>query len=408
MPHPLPGCTLVKSMTARPVNVYLDSSDFSHLSDPRAPAILQQTRDRLLELAQHPRVKFVFSGAHLSEMAPLEARYADAAARRTDLLVSLCKRRCLISFDRLMSAEIQTLINRSSEPVDAISGDGNWFPDIGQIVTPAQAIDAVKALDDKANELGLSRKERRALQSRTTRRGKFRSAALDALGNGNMDEILKVYPMRREDAEVIMQYVVGKVSARRADQAFLESLRDPRWMMRWFREHHDRLGVVGDWVRGPARKLTTQMVSVAGAAARALQHERVTGKNPLGDQLTTLGWQRSQDELLLTVINRVALAVSTGASKFTDAGTVDNYCPGIAMCIRVTHSSLRNSIGNTAREPKPNDFVDAIHSMYAPYVDVFRGDRYMSPIVSLHASKYGTKVVAKLEEAPAAIESALA
>jgi hypothetical protein len=39
----------------------------------------------------------------------------------------------------------------------------------------------------------------------------------------------------------------------------------------------------------------------------------------------------------------------------------------------VMHSSLRNAIGNHARSPEPNDFVDAVHAMYAPYVDLFRG-----------------------------------
>jgi hypothetical protein len=214
--------------------------------------------------------------------------------------------------------------------------------------------------------------------------------------------------MRKQDAEVIMRYLVGTATAKQADQAFLESLRDPRWMIRWFHEHHHRLGPVGEWVRGPALKVTEKLKDLAKIAAEAHEHERLTGKNPLTDQLTPKGWQQGQNELLLNVANDVASALFTHANPITDAQLVDNFCPGIAMCMRVMHSSLRNAVSKVPREPTSNDFVDAVHSMYAPYVDIFRGDRYMSPIIATHAAKYGTKVVAKLEDVPASIEWVLA
>jgi hypothetical protein len=98
-------------------------------------------------------------------MAPLEARHTRFAAELTDLLIALCKRNCLISFDRLVTAEAERLTRRALKPVSAITDDGTWFPDVGQIVTPVQALDAVKALDHKANELGLNRKQRRLLKA---------------------------------------------------------------------------------------------------------------------------------------------------------------------------------------------------------------------------------------------------
>ena len=72
---------------------------------------MDAARIALLALAKSQSVLFAFSGAHLSEMAPLEARYAPAATARADLLVALCGRNAFISYDRLIRAELACLGN---------------------------------------------------------------------------------------------------------------------------------------------------------------------------------------------------------------------------------------------------------------------------------------------------------
>jgi hypothetical protein len=58
------------------------------------------------------------------------------------------------------------------------------------------------------------------------------------------------------------------------------------------------------------------------------------------------------------------------------------------------------------RTPKDSDFVDVIHSMYAPYVGVYRTDRYMSGHVKRFVGGQ-THVVAQLDAAPKIIEQLL-
>lgn len=379
------------------IHPYLDSSDYSRLSDPRASTDMQRVRDRLIDLASRPGVSFVYSGAHISEMAPLEASYAEAATTRTNLLVKLCGRSTLISPDRLIDAELDRLKHRTPQGVLAVVEDGTWFPDIGQIVTPAQTLDAAMAtvaIHEKALEMGLNRQQRRFLKSKAIKGGQLRPEVLKEADGMDLDTLLEHYPMRRDDAEVLKQYVLGKVSAERADQAFLESLRDPSWMMRWFREHHDRLSPIGNWLRGPARKIAEQMIDLVDRAAQTLR--------PLSAQ----GWKSAQNDFLVGTINRIATTMGSTA-ECPDAITADEYCPGISTCLRVMHSSLRNSIGDAARPPEHSDFADAVHAMYAPYVTHFRADRYMAPIIAAHTERYGTAVVRKLNELPDKIEAAL-
>jgi hypothetical protein len=84
-----------ESSSPKTLVVYLDSSDYSALSDPRRDTPKSTlTRDALSGLAQNPRVCFAFSGAHLSELAPLDAGYAPAATARVELLVGVVRAKC--------------------------------------------------------------------------------------------------------------------------------------------------------------------------------------------------------------------------------------------------------------------------------------------------------------------------
>ena len=105
----------------KPTLVYLDSCDYSALSKPQLTESEAQHLATLKALKLSGKVLFVFSGAHISEMSPLDQQYSTAAVERTSLMVELCGRNTLISFDRLMKAELSRLVARSSQPVNAVS-----------------------------------------------------------------------------------------------------------------------------------------------------------------------------------------------------------------------------------------------------------------------------------------------
>lgn len=110
-------------------------------------------------------------------------------------------------------------------------------------------------------------------------------------------------------------------------------------------------------------------------------------------------WQRSTEESLISIVQKL----NTKAGFSFTTRDVEEYCPGISTSVKVLASSLRNSFSLHARKPKASDFVDAIHAIHAPYVDIFRTDSYMAPIVKRHVSRYGTIVVPKLLDLPASI-----
>jgi hypothetical protein len=395
-----------------PVTVYLDSSDYSTLSDPRhRTGNLDQVRETLQELAKSNLVRFVFSGAHLSEMAPLDAKYTPAATARADLLVELCGRNALVSFDRLIASELAHLANPDMPPVQALSSDATWFPEIKDIVSPVKWADTAREINQMVKEKGLNRQQRRVLKLKLFKANTPTPIMQEWLANRDpaaaLNDIISLYPMRPQDAKVISRYVLGQATAKEAEDAFLESLRDPRWMMRWFAAHHDVLTPVTEWLRGPSRRMATQMKEIAAQVKELRRAESRISPEIRPNLLTNSGWIAEQDGLLLNVANHLATKFHPGLIPCGNVELVDRYCPGLSTAFRSLHSSVGESIGSNPRMPLDSDFIDAIHSMYAPYVTFFRADRFMAPHIRKQVARYGTQVVSRLDELPDQIHDLL-
>jgi len=379
--------------------VYLDSNDYSVLSEPRLDVRLTGLREKLLQLKDHTDVMFAFSGVHISEMSPVAQNHADAAIRRTSLLSLLCRRNAMISFDRLITAELKKLVLRSAMPVAAIDTNGEWFPDFGSLVTPWSDLDIEAAAQQQAEDAGMNRKARRMLKSKmVNKKGGVRSNFEKLHGRMDHHELADKYPMRPRDARVLQRYLLGRATRAEADAAFLESLRDPSYMMQWFAEHHGRLGAVGEWVRRPARNLLDTMQGHFSEIHGKLAEMPLEERKKALSTLSGTHWAKMQETGLLAIVNRLIKSLLPGESVCEDVRLVDQYCPGISICLRTLYSSVRNSFGENTRAMSRSDFVDALHAMYVPYVSFFRADRYMAHIIRPHAERFGTKVFGSLDE----------
>lgn len=363
-------------------------------------------RKRLVDLSLRPEVWFLFSGAHLSEMAPTGAMYANAASRRADVLVELCGRKALIPYHSILDLEAEILHEDRAALTtgDIVRHDGSWFPAVDQFFTPRKWADELKnALDREVQERGLNRKMRRMMKGKLMKGEAPRMSSLANLDPISTVEICKKYPMRDKDARIISLYSVGRASAKQADQAFLESLRDPSWMMRWFHDNFDDLGGLGNLVRGPARSTHLKAEVVIAKFAEAEQLAKSTGV----DLLSGSHWKVAKETLTADFANTLIQGAYPGAVKIESTPQVFDVARGVSTFVCSLLSSMRNSVGKTKRSFEPNDVVDATHAIYAPYVDFFRADRYMAPIVQEHVRRYGTVVVNKLEDLPDLIEAAL-
>lgn len=404
----------------RAVRVFLDSADYSTLSDEkRCTPQLNELREKLIKWADSGDVEFWYSGTLLSEMAPLDSQYADASVARTDLLVRLCKTQAFISFDRILQQELQSLGGGTPEESASLavySYSGDWFPEFNEVISPVSWLEGIRELDITAKQYGLNREARRKLQKQLFKNGRPTKTMRGLLVEQEvaLAEILQQYPMREQDALVLGNYVAGTATAAQADEAFLASLRDPSWMIRWFHNHADKLSPFTDWVRSSSDSML-QMIQQVSGDVTTLQTKSeelraagiALGIAPPVPAVDAAWWLGQQDKLVVGLAKQLAARLCQISLEGHTPADVDRLAPSLATCIRVLHSSTWNSAGASARQPKKSDWVDSLHAMYAPYVDIFRTDSYMAPIVEEKVKKYGTAVVAKIGKLAEQIETRL-
>jgi hypothetical protein len=395
-----------------PLRVYLDSSDFSILSDPgRRNDELASILLRLRRWVDEGKVVCYFSGTHLSEMAPIKSAYADASQRRSDLLVELCGRNALISQDILFAGELRYALHQTDHLPVVYSPSGDWYPDGVGDMSPVSQIEVTTRIEKAINDLDLNRKARREAKRKALKNGKpraeFQTAAITNAREGDLDEIVEKYPMRPQDARVLSRYVMGDATAQEANEAFLESLRDPRWMMQWFEKHHGQLSPFIEWIRAPAASMLPSLKAMALHAASMRQSDAEFGTSLADTLLSSSKWAAWQDEVLLRIAMRMSKVLLNQEPEGLTTEVVDKCCPGMSVGIRSLHSAMRSTTGITPRDAKLSDFPDALHAIYAPYVDIFRADSFMSSHIEKYANRFGTKIVSKLTYLPSAVQVAL-
>jgi hypothetical protein len=400
----------VRTMNRRarfPVRLYLDSSDYSVLSDPvraarEAPGVLDQLR-RHIEAGE---LECFFSAAHLTEMAPVAPRYSDAALRRADMLIELCGRNAMIHIERLFDSEVKAALRIATPVRDPIDREGGWFPVGIAEMSPVTAADEVRyAVDAIKDALPMSsRAQRRQAKRMLVKSGQLRPPVKHAIKasaqEGDLSAILKIYPMRPEDARVLVRYIAGDATPEEATHAFESSLRDPRWMMRWFEQHHENLSPFVAWARGPAAEVTASVMALARLVDAARSNPLLT-EDVRAALYGPAKWRAMESRMVLGLANR--FAAKLGDKYTVDEDAIGNECPGLSTAIRALYSAWRSITFEQQRSPKPSDVVDALHASYAPYVDLFRADVFMSQYIAPHVKQFGTVVIPKLSELPSAV-----
>ena len=396
----------------QPVRVYLDSSDFSDLSNPKC--CTDELSDVLRQLKQwvsEERIVCCFSGTHLCEMAPLDVAYSEVAESRANLLVELCGRNALISLDRLVAGELKNSVGLSANLPLVHSTVGNWYPDGVELVFPVEKLEIAAEIQDVIQSTAMGRTQRRAAQRKALKGGRPRpsmyASILANARSGSLNEILEKYPMRPEDARVLSRYAAGDATAQDAKAAFEESLRDPHWMMQWIGKNGALINQFTSWIRGPAASMHRHMNDMVQNSASVRRYDADFGTTLADSFFSSSAWLTQQDKLLHGIALRMSKELLKHHASELSVSSIDKDCPGLSVGIRSLHNAWWTTTSQRPRSPKPSDFPDGLHAMYAPYVDVFRADTFMAPHIAKACNRFGTKVVSKLAQLPSAIQQSL-
>lgn len=167
--------------------------------------------------------------------------------------------------------------------------------------------------------------------------------------------------MRENDALTLRNYVFGDATNQEVEEAFLSSLRDPRWMMKWFEKRSNELSPVIEWVRGPGQDFQQAIVDIARQA------EELREQFPLFIRETpnflTEKKNQVRSDVATSLINKLAAAQDLTIPATVDPQSIYKNAPGLTVFISTGVDSMWNSISEKPREPKASDLADIIHSI---------------------------------------------
>lgn len=405
--------------------IYLDSSDFSVLSDPRRQnAGVVGVREALLNFARKREAQFRLSMAHVCEAAPAQAGAEEAAIRRAALMRELCGQNTLVSVHEIVDAEAQEIAN-----FDARSTD-RWVPPISDILSP----------DVSASLAGMAQTEIQQLPNREMRRkakralmheGKLRVTVMQQMSASQSEivsEMMRVMPLSDEEARAVSAYLAGRGGREAAERALMRIFCDPEWLMRRVATKPEEVQKMTEWIRGGGANFARNM----GEHAVKLRQVAVTWKEASDQRLTDIAQisdeivraeletfeRKLRQEMAGKLIFRaeslertciLAVVQKSGGPLTRDSeaplAQLRSRFPGIACTVAAgVHAAKRASAEKQSRPMKESDFGDAMHAVYAPYVDLYRTDGFMIEPVR-RALQGRATVVPTLMELPDAIRA---
>jgi hypothetical protein len=371
-------------MPIEPVLVYLDNQDFSnmansnrHVNEPDLPVLLDQLR----EFRDSGNVKFVFSGVGVAEALPMGPGDLQLSIRHVRLLRELCGDNALISDLRLKELELGNLQRRTTDTIEVLAGKFDWMPP--NLERELGIRSDAKSVEDQAKELltasGMNARlqvEALPMTARMLRDGllKRRQERIDA---GDFRHLQSRFH------DIVLRAAVGEASMEEKRTAFLESWNDLEWIVGFY----DNLPELVDWYRDLVRKPSSWAAEALRTLVVLLQGREMP------QEMGRKGWKGLRDVHLMQIEAALATSVGLPHGHFQPEEFL-RHCPGISAEAGVLYSFVWTYLAGAAKKEIPNSAAaDAMHAVYAPYVDIFRTDRSMAPHVTQALEGMGTRVI---------------
>jgi hypothetical protein len=394
---------------ALPLQIYLDSNDYSRLARPPAPEFVA-VLDRLRQSVASGQIEIRLSGALVAEGAPLLIEHLQYAMDRFRLMRELSAGHCFIPPDDLIATEARVLYGLDQPPPTVRREQGNWLPRslLEDISFPARE-DFVK--QGLARE-SMTRQQRRAIervlftkQGRLTAQGEhqFRVAAQQM-----REELQRNYPVSPDAERLLVDYMKGRVDGAKVFSEMLLSLGDLEIFGKWLALHWQEVHPVTTWIRTVGASLKEKFESVTEQTATLWESGRASGLS--NDQIIA-----TRDSAMRGLARRMCLqwarqSIGEEQADLQIAGEPWELAPGITVATAVLEEIIKRATLGPGRSRRftHSDGVDMLHSCYIPYVDLFRADGFMASVLNQSAPTLRGRVVSDLLELPTRINQLLA
>lgn len=384
----------------RPLQVYLDSSDFSLLANPKErTAELDPIRRDLETLKRQGDIELRFSLVHVVEAAPVDERYLESGTARLTVIHELCYPHALLAPQDVMSTEASKLYGGNDTHRDIFKNDGDWLPtDLGNLALPTRTEVVRKIIDD----MGLGRAKRREAERKYLRSGGITREASKVL-EGCTDEFLTAiaggFPLTDAAGAALRSYLAGPLSGIEAMRAVVESIHDLRRFADWLNKQWDEVRGATQWLRESGERLRLSMIQTAQSARKL--REKQLGSGLLSEQqMLEIGRRelaKVRHEFVAKTAHRV-LPSPAAQAAIIDPAKAALAAPSLTTMAAVLFGISASNIFqlHNPRLPKRSDAGDMTHCLYLPHVDLFRTDGFIADLIKQSAPQYFNSVVPNL------------
>ena len=410
------------------LQVYLDSSDYSVLSDPKAEnKKIEETKIKLFSFIDRGDIEIRFSNIHVFEMAHTGIEHRELALKRFEVLEELCQNKTLLCIQDMENLEIATLAKDQTISLDVqliANNNGRWFPDI-EFEDPKQFV--FDGLSNQFKKMKIHRKKRIELLKHLFRRGNLTDVGYSMVSKNRepLNQALSLnYPLTERfwKDDFLLQYLKGSITKAHFMKELQNGFFDPKNLVGWYIDRDKKgLGIpqcfrdistnnidkISD-IQQKYKKLYDLGIKAQKSPKEIQQKIKVLKMKTIKDQekfrknYLNMIWNRRQQNLLKFGVSKNRWISKVKSSTMGQTPSIDFFIQSLLNYGMNSASNPQNS-----RKLLNSDNGDLMHGRYIPYVDIFRADRNMGHLFAPLARPYNTRIVTSFFDLPTTINEML-
>ena len=401
-----------------PIQVYLDTSDYWKFASAARNGDTEalETLQSLVALRDQKKIEIRYSFVHVFELVNYAPQHRADALVRCRCLSELSQGKCLRYINDIVRQEVSAFLNGKSLKRKHTRAPLGMWADITE--KPEHGSKHILLQEFRRfvaqRSTGLSRQRARAIERRLLPGGKLAPAVQENLrkqggisGIQHSPETAKIvsFQFGAQIANLVDQFLTDKISERELQREMNRVFLDPivlagelRDAYPVFSDHAELIYKIGGQIRSYAMETKTQFEELISLIDAHIDEA------PTLD-VEKLAKLRSVD-LLRKFMHGEVDELSTQA--LLRNGVPSGSVPSIEALAWVIAEYVGRLAQNLKFKPKGSDAGDIIHSMYLPYVDIFRCDKDTYNVINAVGDRFGTTVVKKLNGLVPAIENRIA
>ena len=339
----------------------------------------------------------------LGELLQYDASHRETTMRKAEAVERLCGRWALAYPGRLIATEIVAAacelgLISDRKQAEILSSDRFWYPDIS---------DVFSGLNQRIITGAISELDTMGIHSRVARRqAKKLAKKIDVASFAS-----KAAPQMAEKyglpIDVITRSIVallkGRSTPEEASHTLFRAIAEPKKFVEMYFEKVETDRNLPSWIGGLGRDIEHQLITMRERLNPYLAADGAS--QILKNLLANWPMQLAKIPFSIVAAEIAALGIDTdqSATLASDPKFVARV-PSAQIMGQVVTAYVRQILGQNA-SIEHSFGGDLIHALYLPYVDLWRGDRRFSSIISSALPAYSDRIIAVPKNLPTAIDN---